>query len=255
MTALHRLLAFGAGCATSAVLASCAYNPALGRDQLLVVSDASLTQSAAQAWQQQLQSARISRDPLANERVRRVGSRIVQAAGMGDQRWEYVVFQNPDANAFVLPGGRMGVNIGLIDMVKNDDQLAAVIGHEVGHILARHAAERYSQQSLTQLALVGAQGALGTSSSAGRAIASYGSIGAQYGILLPFSRQHELEADRIGVDLMQRAGFDPRQALELWRMMAARAGAKGPPQFASTHPSDAQRIAALDAYLHQRGWA
>ena len=86
-------------------------------------------------------------------------------------------------------------------------------------------------------------------------IASYGSIGAQYGILLPFSRQHELEADRIGVDLMQRAGYDPRQAVALWRMMAARGGARGSPSFASTHPSDAQRIAALEAYLRQRGWA
>jgi predicted Zn-dependent protease len=254
MTAHPRILALSAACAASASLAACAYNPALGRDQLLVVSDSSLTQSAAQAWQQQLQTERISRDPVANARVREVGSRIVEAAGLGNQRWEYVVFQNPDANAFVLPGGRMGVNIGLVDMVRNDDQLAAVIGHEVGHVLARHAAERYSQQSLTQLALAVAPSALGSSSTAGRAVASYGSLGAQYGILLPFSRQHELEADRIGVDLMQRAGYDPRQAVELWRMMAARSGAHSSHSFASTHPSDAQRITALDAYLRQRGW-
>src|SRR5262249_46013680 len=155
----------------------------------------------------QIQTQRISRDPVANVRVHEVGQRIVEAAGLGGRRWQYVVFQNPEANAFVLPGERMGVNTGLIDMVQNDDQLAAVIGHEVGHILAPHAAERYSQQKLTSLAITGAQVGLG-SSGAGKAVASYGSIGAQYGLLLPFSRQHELEADRIGVDLMQKAGYD-----------------------------------------------
>ncbi|HET9160668.1 MAG TPA: M48 family metallopeptidase [Caulobacteraceae bacterium] len=247
-------LGMGLGAAGTAALSACAYNQELGRSQLLVVDDATMVQSAAQAWRQQLQTQPISRDPAANERVIRVGSRIVQAAGLGNQRWEYAVFQNPDVNAFVLPGGRMGVNIGLIDLVRNDDQLAAVIGHEVGHIIAHHAAERYSQQALTNLALSGAS-AFGGGSQAGKAIASYGSIGAQYGILLPFSRRHELEADRIGVDLMQKAGYDPRQAVELWRMMAARGGAKGPPQFASTHPSDAERVQALEAYLRQRGWA
>jgi len=253
MTGWSKLSAMTAGAVLAASLSACAYNQTLGRNQLLVVDDAQLTQSAAQAWQQQLQTARISRDPVANVRVHEVGRRIVHAAGLGGQRWEYVVFQNPEANAFVLPGGRMGVNTGLIDIVHNDDQLAAVIGHEVGHILAHHAAERYSQQQLTSIALAGAK-AFGGSSAAGKAVASYGSIGAQYGILLPFSRQHELEADRIGVDLMQKAGYDPRKAVDLWRMMASRSGAKGPPQFASTHPSDAQRVSALEAYLRQRGW-
>lgn len=253
MTAPSRFLILALGMAAAATLSGCAYNQTLGRDQVLLVSDNSLSQSAAQAWSQTLATQRISRDPVANVRVHEVGSRIVKAAGLDTQHWEYVVFQNNDANAFVLPGGRMGVNTGLLAIVKNDDQLAAVIGHEVGHVLAHHAAERASQHSLTKMALIGAQ-AVGGNSQAGQAISSYGSLGAQYGILLPFSRQHELEADRIGVDLMQRAGYDPRQAVELWRMMAAR-GQSGPPQFASTHPSDQARIAALQAYLRQRGWA
>jgi predicted Zn-dependent protease len=253
MPAPTRLLALICVAAASASLCACAYNEALGRDQVLLVSDDSLARSAAAAWQQTIATQRISRDPVANVRVHEVGSRIVAAAGLANRRWEYVVFDNPDANAFVLPGGRMGVNTGLLTVVRNDDQLAAVIGHEVGHVLAHHAAERASQESLTKLALAGSRAALG-SGQASEAIASYGSLGAQYGLLLPFSRQHELEADRIGVDLMQHAGYDPRQAVALWRGMAAR-GSGGPPQFASTHPSDQARIAALEAYLRQKGWA
>lgn len=254
MNALHRIGAFTAAASVAATLGGCAYNEALGRNQFLLVDQASLTQSAAQAWQQTLATQRVSRDPRANERVRRVGTRIVEAAGLGNRRWEYVVFENPQVNAFVLPGGQMGVNTGLLDLVRNDDQLAAVIGHETAHVVANHAAERYSQQAAAQIALVGAQSVLGGSSQAGQAVASYGGIGAQLGLLLPFSRKHELEADRIGVDMMQRAGYDPRQAVELWRMMAAR-GAGGTPQFASTHPSDSTRIAALQEYLRSRGWA
>lgn len=255
MKTASKLAALAAAFAVSASLSACAYNEALGRDQVLLVSDDALSRQALQAWQQQLATQRISRDPIANVRVHEVGERIVNAAGLGNRRWEYVVFQNKEANAFVLPGGRMGVNTGLLDIVRNDDQLAAVIGHEVGHVMAHHAAERASQQSLTSLALAGAQAGLGGSSQAGQALASYGSLGAQYGILLPFSRKHELEADRIGVDLMQKAGYDPREAVALWRSMAARGGPGGPPQFASTHPSDQTRIAALEAYLRQRGWA
>lgn len=252
---MRRFKALSASFAAAAVcagLAGCAYNEALGRSQLLLVDDAALTQAAAQAWQQSLKTQRVSRDPRANARVRAVGSRIVQAAGLDNRPWEYVVFDDPQVNAFVLPGGRMGVNTGLLNLVQNDDQLAAVIGHEVGHTIAHHAAERYSQTAAAQLALIGAQGALG-SGSAGQAVAAYGGAGAQLGFLLPFSRRHELEADRLGVDLMQRAGYDPRQAVALWRRMAAQAQ-RGQPEFASTHPSDATRVKALEDYLHARGW-
>ncbi|WP_296818047.1 M48 family metallopeptidase [Brevundimonas sp.] len=232
-------------------LEACSYNEALGRNQLVLVDDNALAQAAAQSWAQALASERVSRDAALNERVRRVGGRIVQAAGMGNMAWEYAVFTSDTPNAFVLPGGRMGVTTGLLALVQNDDQLAAVIGHEAAHVTARHAAERYSQTALTQTGLQVVSGAAGDY---GRAVGALGGIGAQVGVLLPFSRQHELEADRIGVDYMQRAGYDPRQALALWRLMAAqRTGST--PEFASTHPSDASRIAALEAYIRERGWA
>lgn len=240
--------------AASAVILSlgaCAYNESLGRNQFLIVDDAALTQQSDAAWAETLRTQRVSSDATANARVRRVGDRIVQAAGMGDRRWEYAVFVNDSPNAFVLPSGKIGVTTGLLGLVRNDDQLAAVLGHEVAHVTARHAAERYSQTAATSVVLSGVQSAAGDY---GRAAGAIGGLGAQLGVLLPFSRQHELEADRIGVDYMQRAGFRPAESVALWRIMGQqRQGST--PQFASTHPSDASRIQALEQYIASQGWA
>src|SRR5690606_8851710 len=171
-------------------------------------------------------------------RIRRVAERVTQAAGMGDRSWDYAVFVDDSPNAFVLPSGKIGVTTGLLSLVQNDDQLAAVLGHEVGHAVAQHAAERYSQTAATSLVLSGVQGAAGDY---GQAAGAIGGLGAQLGVLLPFSRRHELEADRLGVDYMQAAGYRPSEAIALWRLMSQqRQGAT--PEFASTHPSDASRI-------------
>ncbi|MDP2763835.1 MAG: M48 family metallopeptidase, partial [Brevundimonas sp.] len=125
-----------------------------------------------------------------------------------------------------------------------------VLGHEVGHVVARHAAERYSTTAITSTVLRAGQGLAGDQA---RAAGAIGGLGAQLGVLLPFSRNHELEADRIGVDYLQRAGYRPSEAVALWRLMAAqRQGST--PEFASTHPSDANRIAALEQYIASRGW-
>jgi predicted Zn-dependent protease len=233
-----------------APMAACSYNEALGRDQLVLVNESALTQAGLQAWAQALQANEVSHNRTQNERLRSVGGRIVQAAGLGNQSWEYAVFISEQPNAFVLPGGRMGVTTALLHLATTDDQLATVIGHEAAHVLARHAAERYSQTALAQ---TGLQIATGVAGDYGPAVGALGGIGAQVGVLLPFSRQHELEADRIGVDLMQRAGYNPREAVTLWRAMAAQGGASAP-EFTSTHPSDTTRIAALEAYLRERGW-
>lgn len=243
-----------AALAMGVTLTACAYNEDLGRRQLLLVDDASLAQAGEQAWAETLRTQRRSNDTGAQQRVQQVASRIVGAAGLANRPWEYVVFDNAEANAFVLPGGKVGVNTGLLRIVQNDDQLAAVIGHEVGHMAANHAAERYSQTAATQLVLAGAQGASeGRSETLSKGIASYGGIGAQLGVLLPFSRQHELEADRLGVQYMARAGYRPAEAVTLWRLMAqSRTGAR-PPEIISTHPSDESRIAALEALLRQQG--
>lgn len=233
-------------------LSACAYNPELGRQQIAIVDDSSLTKAGEQAWSQALAKSNVSADRVATARVRAVGQRVVDAAGLGQRPWDYAVFVDTAPNAFVLPGGHVGVTTGLLKLVDNDDQLAAVIGHEAGHVVARHAAERQSQ-NLTSSLVLGVLGAASGSSDAARAISSYGGDAAKYGFLLPFSRKQELEADRLGVDFMQRAGYRPREAVVLWLHMQAQGGSSTP-QFASTHPSDASRIAALQAYISQRGW-
>ncbi|CAN5312771.1 M48 family metallopeptidase [soil metagenome] len=233
-------------------LSACAYNPDLGRQQMTIVDDASLAKAGEQAWKQALATSKVSPDKTATARVRAVGQRVVDAAGLGGRPWDYAVFEDTAPNAFVLPGGHVGVTTGLIKLVDNDDQLAAVIGHEAGHVVAHHAAERESQ-TVASSVLLTVLGAAAGSTDAARAINSYGATGAKYGFLLPFSRKQELEADRLGVDFMQRAGYRPREAVVLWTHMQAQGGVNSP-QFASTHPSDATRIAALQLYVAQRGW-
>ena len=249
ITLRRGLLVACAPLAAAALVSGCAYNEALGRQQIVLVGEDQLAQAGASAWQQALQTQRVSTDPVLNRRVAEVGQRIVAASGLGDRAWEYRVFVSDSPNAFVLPGGKVGVTTGLFRVAQNDDQLAAVIGHEVAHTAARHAAERYSQTALAQVGL----------SVAGQAVQSRAALqalglGAQVGALLPFSRQHELEADRIGVDYMARAGYRPSQAVALWRNMgSARSG--GTPQFLSTHPNDATRIQQLEAYIRSRGYS
>ena len=157
----RKLLAATAAVAGAMSLSACSYNEALGRNQLLLVNNSSLAAAGTQAWAQTLSQSRVSTDPAANQRVRAVGSRMVQAAGLGGQPWEYAVFENNTPNAFALPGGKIGVNTGLLRLVANDDQLAAVIGHEVAHSVANHAAERMSQQAAAQIGLGVASSALG----------------------------------------------------------------------------------------------
>jgi predicted Zn-dependent protease len=234
-----------------AALGGCAYNETLGRNQLLLVDDSALTQQSEAAWAEALRTQRISTDAAANARIRRVGQKIVEAAGLTDRSWDYALFVSQSPNAFVLPSGKIGVTTGLLALVQNDDQLATVLGHEVGHVVARHAAERYSNSAATSVLLSGVQGVAGQY---GQAAGAIGGLGAQLGILLPFSRRDELEADRLGVDYLQRAGYRPSQAVALWRLMAEQKQGSTP-EFASTHPSDSTRITALEQYIASRGWS
>jgi predicted Zn-dependent protease len=248
---MNRTLTLALAAAAALSAAGCAYNETLGRNQFLIVDDSALTQQSEAAWAEALRTQPTSSDAAANARIRRVGARIVEAAGLGDRSWDYAVFVSQSPNAFVLPSGKIGVTTGLLNLVRNDDQLAAVLGHEVGHVVARHAAERYSSSAATNLVLSGVQSAAGDYAKAAGAI---GGLGAQLGVLLPFSRRHELEADRLGVDYLQRAGYRPSEAIALWRLMAGqRQGST--PEFASTHPSDASRIAALEEYIASKGWS
>lgn len=239
--------------ALSMLVSACATNPVTGRSQALLVSESELAPLAADAWRETKQKTPISTNQAAQARVRKIGLNIAQAAGLGDQNWEIVLFDTPDRNAFVLPGGKIGVYKGLLDLADNDDQLAAVLGHEVAHVTARHASERASQSMLTQVGLAAGQLALGNSQGGQLAAAALG-IGAQVGVLLPYSRLHETEADRIGVDYMVKAGYDPRQAVRFWEKMQAASGGSGGPQLLSTHPNPGNRIQALQEYIRTRGY-
>jgi predicted Zn-dependent protease len=238
-----------ASCAASA-LSACAYNEALGRNQFLLVDNAALSQQSTAAWREAVAKPGVSTSGAQVDRIRRVGDRLVQAAGLGNRTWDYAVFTEASPNAFVLPSGQIGVTTSLLALVQNDDQLASVIGHEIGHVVANHAAERASNQTLTSVGLAAVQGAAGRY---GDAVSAYGGLAAQYGLLLPYSRRDELEADRLGVDYMAGAGFRPSEAVALWRLMAAQRQTQTP-QFASTHPSDATRIEMLQQYIASRGW-
>ncbi len=229
---------------------ACAYNEALGRNQLVFIDDGVLVQQSQAAWAETLRTQKLSNNAAQSARVRRVGDRIVQAANLTNRHWEYAVFDDSTPNAFVLPSGHMGVTTGLLAIAKNDDQLAAVIGHEVGHVIARHAAERASTTQTTGLILGAVQSQAGDYS---QAVQAFGGMGAQLGVLLPFSRSHELEADRLGVDYMAAAGYRPSESLALWRAMAE-GRQSGTPEFASTHPSDQTRLMQLQQYIASRGW-
>ncbi|GMV63842.1 MAG: hypothetical protein AMXMBFR74_30090 [Parvibaculum sp.] len=252
----RRQLVKGLAAGYIVAIAGCVQNPTLGRQQLLLVSEAQITQLSASAWSQIRKQQKVSTNKAMNRSLQTVGPRIVQAAGLQNQAWEYTVFQGDEANAFVLPGGKVGFYEGIFKRMENDDQLATVMGHETGHVAARHSAERYSQQVAAGVGMQAAQVALqsGDVSGAGTIAAVLGA-GVQFGILLPYSRTHELEADRLGVVYMKQAGYDPRQSLRFWQNMTAQRGGKAPPpEFMSTHPSDATRISALTQQLRSMGY-
>lgn len=245
-----RIASVAALVAACGVLGACAYNEALGRNQLLLVDNASLSQQSIVAWNEAVAKPGVVRSGAQVERVRRVGNRLVTAAGLQNRSWDYAVFPEQSPNAFVLPSGHIGVTTGLLNLVQNDDQLSSVIGHEIAHVVANHAAERASSQAATSIGISAIQGAAGRY---GDAVNAYGGLAAQLGVLLPYSRRDELEADRLGVDYMQAAGFRPSQSVALWRLMAAQRQSSVP-EFASTHPSDAARIQQLQDYITSRGW-
>jgi len=230
-----------------AVVAACAISP-LGRRQLLLYDDGSMHEMGQAAFTQIKTDMPISTDPATNEYVRCVASNITDAlepSDGGPTAWEVVVFDEDTANAFALPGGKIGVHTGLLEIAEDQDQLATVLGHEVAHVLADHSNERVSQQqaAMAGMAVAGvAASGGGISKEEQWALAALG-IGMQYGLMLPYSRTHESEADLIGLDLMARAGFDPDSSVQLWQNMGR--GGVQPPEWMSTHPSHGTRIRKL----------
>lgn len=241
----------GLGLGLTLSVAACATAPYSGRRQLMLSSEGRETSMGYQAFQQIRRQYRVNQDPELNGLVQRVGQRIAAAANRPDYRWEFLVLQNDkEANAFCLPGGKVGIFTGLLKYTQDEAGLATVISHEVGHAIARHAGERQSQSMLASLGGLGlGLGLGGLSPLAGQAITQGYGLGTQMGILLPYSRAQELEADRIGLILMAKAGYDPALALDFWKRMLAKERGPDLPQFLSTHPKDDSRIREMTAFL------
>jgi metalloendopeptidase OMA1, mitochondrial len=230
------------GLVVVAVLAGCQSAPVTGRNQLIVLPESQDAQMGLDAYQQILSESEISNDPDLNRRVQEVGRRIAAASPHPEWDWQFTLIENDEPNAFALPGGKVGVNTGLFQVAKNDDQLATVLAHEVAHAVARHGAERMSQQVLVQAGLAG----LGLAT--GPAYASIAAQAATLGVILPYSRTQESEADHIGLFYMAEAGYDPREAVALWENFESFGGER-PPEFMSTHPAPGSRIENLRSLL------
>ncbi len=233
------------------LLAGCAKTPVTHRSQLMLVSPRAEIEMGLSESEKIKQNATVlpAGDPRV-QRLRRIGGRIAAAADRPDYRWEFNIIVSGQVNAFCLPGGKVFFYTGILKLMDNDDQIATVMGHEIAHALARHGAERMSMQMLRQAGAVAlAAGTRGEPGSRRLAyLAAYG-LGTQVGVMLPFSRKHEHEADEIGIYLMWKAGYDPRQSVLFWKKMAELSRGKAPPEFLSTHPSDEARIEAIEAFI------
>ncbi len=228
-----------------AAFTGCTTVPESGRSQILLISPAEEAQSGAAAFLQIKGKEKVTAEPAVNARINRIGRRIAAVVGrdLPNANWEFVVFDSPQLNAFALPGGKVGFYTGLINLAGSDDEIAAVMGHEIAHVTSRHGAERQSQAML-----VGLGGALlnaGTQENKNRDsfLLAYGA-GTTLGTLA-YSREHETEADVIGLRFAARAGYDPRAAISFWQKMAAKNSGGGQPKWLSTHPPSGERIARL----------
>ncbi len=237
------------------VLAGCSEVPITGRRQLNLVPDDLINSMSVQQYSQFLAESKLSTDTRQAAMVRNVGQRIVKAVNEYCQKycdenpfagyeWEFNLVEDKAVNAFAMPGGKVVVYSGILPVTQTEPGLATVVGHEIAHVFAKHGNERMSQQLLVQMGGTALSVALREEPEQTRNLfmTSYG-LGAQIGLLLPYSRKHETEADRLGLIFMAMAGYDPREAVTFWqRMEAANEGAAAPPEFLSTHPVYETRI-------------
>ena len=238
-------------------MAACSQVMITGRKQLSLVSDADVLTMGLQSYHHFIDSVPLSTNKANTDMVKRVGRRISgaveeylrnngQEAELKNFAWEYNLVKDPSVNAFCMPGGKIVIYTGILQVTKDDSGLATVMGHEVAHALANHGAQRMSASQLQQLGAVGVGLATGGKSEQQQQMwQQYYGLGSQVGVMLPFGRGHESEADMVGLTLMAIAGYNPDNAVAFWERMAAKSGGNAPPEFLSTHPSDATRIAKI----------
>ena len=232
------------------VATGCSTVPITGRRSFNVIPDSQAMSLGADAYQQVLSESRLIRTGPEYEMVVRVGQRIAAVSHEPNLPWEFNLIDEPDnVNAFCLPGGKVAVYSGILPVAQNEAGLAVVVGHEIAHAIARHGSERMTNQLALVLGQAGLAEVLAAKGAAARQVvlAAFGA-GAQLGVMLPFSRSQESEADRIGLIYMARAGYDPAEAPRFWERMTAGAGAR-PPTFLSTHPAPEDRVRRLEALI------
>jgi metalloendopeptidase OMA1, mitochondrial len=251
-THIHKLLVFVLMLSLILVtLYGCASAPYSGRKQILLISEGEEMSLGVKAYHDVLKKEKLSTDPKANALVKRVGTRIAAVANKPGYIWEFTVIDNPKTvNAFALPGGKVAVYTGLLPYTLTEAGLAFVLAHEVGHAIARHGGERMSEQLLVQLGQQGLNIAIASKSPAAvEAINTGYGLATTVGVMLPFSRTMEYEADHIGLILMAKAGYDPREAPGFFERMMKASKNAAPPEFLSTHPADQARIRQINAYI------
>jgi metalloendopeptidase OMA1, mitochondrial len=223
----------------------CVTTSETNRKQLLIVPESQMNALGEQSYREILAKEKVSKDKKMTERVVAIGRRIAVASG-AKYKWEFNLIDSKQANAFCLPGGKIGVYTGILKVAKSNAGLAAVLGHEVAHATARHSGERVSQSLIVSGVLLSLDVALRDKKYKPGLMAALG-IGAQFGVMLPFSRKHESEADAIGLRYMAKAGYEPRESVTLWQRMAK--SGSSPPEILSTHPDPERRAKALESLL------
>jgi len=231
------------------ILISCATSP-LGRTQFKLMSDGELNTMGTEAFSQIKQKTPLEKSNRINRYVNCVTDAVLLVSNSPIKNWEVVVFRDKSANAFAIPGGKIGVHTGLLKITKTQEQLAAVLGHEIAHVLADHSNERVSQELALQQGFNVAQALGNVQSPGGKQLMGLLGLGAQVGLILPYSRSHESEADEMGLYLMAKAGFDPRESIRLWENMGQGSGEQ-PAEFFSTHPAHETRINRLNKNMNR----
>lgn len=243
------------------LITACATVPLTGRSQLILIPDSQVMALSFDQYDQFLSKHEVVKDSAESQMVRRVGGRIQKAVAVYLERngqtdllngyqWEFNLVKDKQVNAFCMPGGKVVVYTGILAVTKNESGLATVMGHEIGHAIARHGNERMSQGLVTQLGGTALSVALSNRPQETQQLfmAAYG-LGAQVGVLLPYGRLQETEADHLGLIFMAMAGYDPHEAVNFWQRMDSQKDKASPPEFLSTHPSHATRIADIENYL------
>lgn len=242
------------------LLTACSTVPLTGRKQVNLIPETEMIAMGFSSYSEYKKEASVSSNIDSREMVSTVGQNISSAVNkyfsdnnlasrLSGYEWEFTLFADDTPNAWAMPGGKVAIYEGILPFTKTPDGLAVVIGHEVAHIVARHGNERMSHQLVVQLGGIALNEALGSKPEETKTIfnSAYG-LGAQFGALLPFSREHEKEADKLGLIFMAMAGYNPEAAIEFWERMSASPGSK-PPEFLSTHPSDETRISEMKTFL------